>query len=160
MLEWEGQPVLDADSFVSSVAYLNNQILKPPLSTKLGQLLSVSPIVVQNHVIKSHEDENETILSKRMNLFPCSVDICSQFVLKSRAQIEVHSTVISPVARPPIYLIVGYAHSLNLTVAFRSSVDIADVGAFLLSLFDESNILKSPMQKMPISKRLIQLIEE
>ena len=160
MLEREGQPVLDADSFVSSVAYLNNQILKPPLSTKLGQLLSVSPIVVQNHVIKTHEDENETTLSKRMDLFPCSVNICFQFVLKSRAQIEVDPPIINSVARPPIYLIIGYSHRFNLTVAFRSSVNKANVGFFLLSLFDESNILESLMQKIPIRKRFIQLIEE
>jgi hypothetical protein len=114
---------------------LNNQILKLAASTELGQLVSVLCIMVQNHVIKSHENENESTLSKRMNLFPCSVNVCSQFVLKSRAQIEVDSAVINPVARPPIYLIVGYAHRLNLTVAFRSSV-------------------------MPIRKRLIQLIEE
>jgi hypothetical protein len=139
---------------------LNNQILKLAASTELGQLVSVLCIMVQNHVIKSHENENESTLSKRMNLFPCSVNVCSQFVLKSRAQIEVDSAVINPVARPPIYLIVGYAHRLNLTVAFRSSVNKAHVRAFLLSLFDESNILKSPTQKMPIRKRLIQLIEE
>ena len=82
------QPVLDADSPASSVVYLNNQILKPSTSTKLGQLLSVPPIVVQNHVIKSHENENETTLSERMNLFPCSVNVCSQFVLKSRVKLK------------------------------------------------------------------------
>ncbi len=143
-----------------SVAYLDYQILKPSTSTKLGQLLSVPSIVIQNHVIKSHKNKNQAILSKRMNLFPCSVNVRFQFVLKTRAQIEVDSTVVNRVFACRFISSSDKSHRLDFTVVLLFSVNIADVGAFLLSLFDESNVLKSPMQEIPIRKCLVQLIKE